>query len=93
MQHSIDTKPGDGSETPGPGPVWPDAATDDAEPIATAALDPQDPALRAWFVAESRRLHAQRQRLGMLVPDGQRPIPEAVGEGGRAGSDDAEEAR
>ena len=64
----------------GTGPAWPtpEAGLDDGDSNVTARLDPSDPELRAWFVAESRRLQADRVRLGLLVPEQQRSVPDAT---------------
>jgi hypothetical protein len=68
---------------PGIGETWPDTAVDndadDERSIATAPVDPNNPALRSWFAEYTRGLQAERAQEGFLS-DRQRTIPDFVGQ-------------
>ena len=78
MQKTDRKQPVAARRTRGSGPTLPDPAAEDQDGNITAPVDPNDPALRAWFVAESRRLQADREQRLPVIAEQQRSIPDAA---------------
>lgn len=80
MQNTDRKQPVAATQTRGSGLIWPHAAAgnEDHDGNVTAAVDPNDPTLRAWFVAESRRLQADREQRLPAIAELQRIMPDAA---------------